>query len=197
MGRWEPNARERLGRSALELFLERGYESTTAAEIAERAGLAKSTFFRHFADKREVLFGGQDRLNRLFIDAVTGVPDSATPLDAVAAALDAVAAAFGPEQRAFVRQRHAVISGNSDLRERELLKLAALTAVMADTLRERGVPDPAASLAAELGSLAFRNAHARWIDPANQQDFPDLARQELNELKAATATLDQAPGTAR
>jgi AcrR family transcriptional regulator len=190
MGRWEPNARERLARSALELFLERGYESTTAAEIAERAGLAKSTFFRHFADKREVLFGGQDALNHLFGDAITGAPGSATPIDAVGAALDAAATIFSPERRTWVQQRQAVIAGNSDLRERELLKGAALTAVMADALRKRGVTDPAASLAAELGSLAFRNAHARWTDPAIQRDFADIARQELDGLRAATAALD-------
>jgi AcrR family transcriptional regulator len=190
MGRWEPNARERLASSALELFLERGYESTTAAEIAERAGLAKSTFFRHFTDKREVLFGGQDVLNHLFGDAITGAPDSATPIDAVGAALDAAATIFRPERRAWVQQRQAVIAGNSDLRERELLKRATLAAAMADALRKRGVTDPTASLAAELASLAFRNAHTLWVGPTNQRDFADIAHQELHALRAATAELD-------
>src|SRR5438132_10980565 len=104
MGRWEPNARERLQRSALELFLQQGYESTTVAEIAERAGLTKSTFFRHFADKQEVLFWGQDALIRLFVDAITSAPGSATPIDAVVAALDAAATVFRPERRAWAQQ---------------------------------------------------------------------------------------------
>ncbi|SEH00384.1 DNA-binding transcriptional regulator, AcrR family [Nonomuraea solani] len=193
MGRWEPNARERLERSALELFLQQGYESTTAAEIAERAGLAKSTFFRHFTDKREVLFGGQEALNRLFADAITGAPGSATPLDAIRAALESAVRIFSPERHVWVRQRKVVITGNSDLLERELLKLASLTAAMADALRKRGVTDPTASLAAELGRLAFHNAYARWADPANQRDYLEIAHQELDELRAATAALGQEP----
>jgi AcrR family transcriptional regulator len=190
MGRWEPNARERLQRSALELFLQQGYERTTAAEIAERAGLTKSTFFRHFTDKQEVLFWGQDALIRLFVDAITGAPGSVTPIDALGAALDAAATVFRPERRAWAQQRQSVIADNSDLRERELLKRAALAEAMADALRKRGVTDPTASLAAEFGSLAFRNAFARWVDPANQRDFADVAHQELDGLRAATAALD-------
>ncbi|MFB4269207.1 TetR/AcrR family transcriptional regulator [Nonomuraea sp. GTA35] len=189
MGRWEPNARERLERAALELFVERGYDSTTAAEIAERAGLAKSSFFRHFTDKREVLFGGQDVLNRLFADAIAGAPDGATPIQALGAALEAMADVFTADRHAWAHQRQAIVTSHDDLRERELLKLAALSGRMADALRERGVPDPAASLAAELGCLAFRNAYARWADPANEQGFADLARRELDDLRAATATL--------
>lgn len=189
MGRWEPNARGRLERSALELFVERGYESTTVAEIAERAGLAKSTFFRHFTHKREVLFGGRDAMSHLIAGAISGTPDSATPIAAVGAALDAMAAGFPQERRPWVRQRQMVIAGNSDLRERELLKRAALAEAMADALRERGVPDPTASLAAELGTLALRNALDRWADPADRQDFADVARQELDGLRAATAAL--------
>ena len=126
MSRWEPNARERLVRAALELFLARGYDSVTVAEIAERAGLTKSAFFRHFTDKQEVLFWGQDALIRLVVDAITGAPGSATPIDAVVAALDAAATVFRPERRAWAQQRQAVIAGNSDLRERELLKRATL-----------------------------------------------------------------------
>ncbi|MGW4792841.1 TetR/AcrR family transcriptional regulator [Nonomuraea sp. NPDC004297] len=189
MGRWQPNARERLEHAALELFVERGYESTTAAEIAERAGLAKSTFFRHFTDKREVLFGGQDALNGLFADAIAGAPAGATPVEALGAALAAMVEIFVAERHAWAHRRQAVVMGNSDLRERELLKLAALTEAMADALRRRGVPDPAASLAAELGCLAFRNAYTRWADPANDRHFADVARQELDDLMAATATL--------
>ncbi|HEX3790996.1 MAG TPA: helix-turn-helix domain-containing protein [Pseudonocardiaceae bacterium] len=189
MGRWEPNARHRLSLSALELFVQQGYESTTVAEIAERAGLTKSTFFRHFTDKREVLFGS-DELSRLLSDAITGAPDSATPIAAVAAALDATAVVFDPQRRPWAQQRQLVIAGNSELRERELLKGATLAAVMADALHGRGVPDPTASLAAELAGLALRGALARWVDPANAREFTDLAGEELAGLRAASLALD-------
>jgi AcrR family transcriptional regulator len=188
MGRWEPNARDRLSLAALELFVQQGYEATTVAEIAERAGLTKSTFFRHFADKREVLFG-RDELGRLLADAITGAPGQATPIDAVAAALNAAATVFTPERREWVQQRQAVITANSELRERELLKSAATSEAMADALRERGVTDPTASLAAEFGNLAFRNTFLRWTDPANQQDFTSVAAEELDKLRAARSAL--------
>jgi AcrR family transcriptional regulator len=190
MARWEPNARERLQNSALDLFLEQGYEGTTATQIAERAGLAKSTFFRHFTDKREVLFGGQDLLHDLFVDAIAAAPAGATPLGAVGAALAAAATAFGPDRRTWARRRQTVVERNSELRERELLKLAGLTTATAGALRARGVPDLAAELAAEVGGLAFRQGFASWVDPANEQDFADLTAARLKELTAALATLD-------
>ena len=189
MARWEPNARDRLAKAALELFSEQGYDTTTVIEIAERAGLTKKTFFRHFADKREVLFFGQENLLHLFTQSVAGAPVSATPIETIAAALDALDPVFGQERRAWVQQRQAVLASNSDLQERELLKLARLTAAVADALRERGVADPTAGLAAELGILAFRTAFTRWVDPANAKTFAELGRQTLDELTAATASL--------
>src|SRR6202035_2298884 len=89
MGRWEPNARGRLEQAALELYLERGFEQTTVAEIAKRAGLTERTFFRHFADKREVLFSGAGALEELLVSAVAGAPESSAPMAAVAAGLEA------------------------------------------------------------------------------------------------------------
>ncbi|OXM62743.1 TetR/AcrR family transcriptional regulator [Amycolatopsis vastitatis] len=189
MSRWEPNTRVRLLDAALDLFGGRGYDSVTVAEIAERAGLTKRTFFRHFTDKREVLFAGQEALSRIFAEAITAVPASASPMEAVAAALAAAAAPFGPQRRERAKQVQAVVAGHSDLRERELLKHATLTAAMAGALRERGVPAPAASLAAEIGGLAFTTGFARWIEPGNEREFAELAREALDELVAATATL--------
>ena len=184
MSRWEPDARSRLERASLELFVERGYDNTTVAEIAERAGLTKRTFFRHFADKREVLFGGQAMLSRLFIDAIVG--SSASALDAVGAALRAIAPMFGPERIEFARWRQTIIAEHPDLQERELLKASALTAAMIDGFRERGLTDLAAHVAAELGQIAFRTSFARWVDPANERDFADVAQETLDELKTAT-----------
>src|ERR1700756_3155598 len=131
MGRWEPNARERLVRAAVDLFSEQGYDATTVNEIAERAGgLTKTTFFRHFPDKREVLFAGQEVHSRLLADGVAAAPDSATPLEAVAAALDALTASFTAEQREFGPRLLMVIAGNPELQERATFKHAALAAAL-------------------------------------------------------------------
>ena len=189
MSRWEPNARERLERASLELFAERGYDAATVAEIAERAGLTKRTFFRHFADKREVLFGGQEILCRLLVDGIIGADDSATALGMIAAALNAVAPMFAQERLELVRRRQAIIAAQQDLRERELLKGATLTAAMADGFRERGVPEPIASVAAELGHLAMRMTFARWAAPGNEAKFGEFIEEVLGELKTATAAL--------
>ena len=164
MGRWEPDARGRLERAALELYFDRGFDQTTVAEIAERAGLTERTFFRHFADKREVLFRGDELAQRL-TTALTGVPDSVTALDAVAAALESLSDFFD-ERRPYSEKRQAVIAGNAGLRERELIKLASLAATIGEALRQRGVTEPAASLTAEAGMAVFRVAFDRWLaDP--------------------------------
>jgi AcrR family transcriptional regulator len=188
MGRWEPDARGRLERAALELYTERGYEQTTVAEIAKRAGLTERTFFRHYADKREVLFSGAGPLQELFVSTLDDTPDTAAPIDAMAAALDAVAARFF-DRRDFARQRQAVIMAHAELQERELIKLASLSAALADTFRRRGVAEPAASLTAETGIAVFKIAFERWIDEAEQRQLPQLIRESLDTLKTvATGT---------
>ncbi len=186
MTRWEPNARGRLERAAMELYSERGFEQTTVAEIAKRAGLTERTFFRHYADKREVLFDGAGALQELLVNAVADAPVSLAPIDAVAAALQTVGALL-QERREYARQRQSVIAANAELQERELIKLASLSAALADTLRRRGVSDPAASLAGEAGIAVFKIAFERWIDERNQQDFGQLILESLGELKAVTA----------
>ncbi|MGD0686690.1 MAG: TetR family transcriptional regulator [Streptosporangiaceae bacterium] len=189
MSRWEPDARGRLERAAMELYVERGFEQATVAEIAARAGLTERTFFRHFADKREVLFAGAGHLQEFLVSTLAGIPDSAAPIDAVAAALEA-AGALLQERRDYARQRQAIIAANADLQERELIKLSALAAALAGTLRQRGVADPAASLAAEAGIAVFRIAFERWVADACQADLPLVIRESLDELKAVTAGKD-------
>jgi AcrR family transcriptional regulator len=186
MSRWEPNARGRLEQAALELYSERGFEQTTVAEIARRAGLTERTFFRHFADKREVLFWGAGALQELFVSNVASAPDSAAPIDAVAAALDAAGAVF-QERHEIARRRQAIIAANAELQERELIKLARLSAAVADTLRQRGVSDPAASLTAEAGIAVFRIAFEAWVSDTSQRDLSQHIRESLEELKAVTA----------
>jgi AcrR family transcriptional regulator len=186
MTRWEPDSRGRLEQAALALYGERGFENTTVAEIAARAGLTERTFFRYFADKREVLFSGAGTLQELLVSAVVSAPDSAAPIDVVAAALEA-AGALLQERREFARQRQTVIAANTELQERELIKLASLSAALADTLRRRGVSDTAASLTAEAGIAVFKIAFERWVDGSNQRDLPQLIRESFHELKAVTA----------
>ena len=184
--RWEPNARGRLEQAALELFGERGYDQTTVEDIATRAGLTKRTFFRHFADKREVLFGGGDEFKQLFVDSLAGAPASAAPLAAIGLTLEAVGASFR-DRREFARRRQLVIAANAELQERELVKLASVAAALADTLRERGVAEPAASIAAETAVAIFRNAFERWVAAADQRDLPDVIRESLGALQAVAA----------
>ncbi|MGH3197199.1 MAG: TetR family transcriptional regulator [Streptosporangiaceae bacterium] len=186
MGRWEPNARGRLEQAALELYVERGFEQTTVAAIANRAGLTERTFFRHFADKREVLFWGAGALQELLVSTVASAPDSAPPIAAVAAALEVAGAALqeGGER---ARRRQVVIAANPELQERELIKLASLASAMAGALRRRRVSDPAASLTAEAGIAVFKVAFGRWISDTGQRDLPRLIRESLDELKAVTA----------
>jgi AcrR family transcriptional regulator len=186
MARWEPDSRGRLEQAALALYAERGFENTTVAEIATRAGLTERTFFRHFADKREVLFPGGGALQELLVQAVAAAPDSTTPIDAVAAALQAAAPWF-QERGDYPRQRQAVIASNPELQERELIKLAALAAAIAGALRQRGVPEPAASLAAEAGIAVFKIAFDRWVSSTGQPDLTHLIQDSLDELKAVTA----------
>ena len=189
MGRWEPNARERLERAALALFTEHGYDATTVAEIADRAGLTKSTFFRHFADKREVLFGGQDMLAERFTEAIATAPPEASVIDCLAAALAAAAVAFTTERHDLAPRRRAVIAANSELQERELLKRARLAGAMASALSARGADDVTARLAAEVGVLAFSTAYARWAAPDNQRPFTEIAHEALRGLRVRAAAL--------
>jgi AcrR family transcriptional regulator len=190
MARWEPNALERLVRAAVDLFAEQGYDATTVNEIADRAGLTKTTFFRYFPDKREVLFAGQDMHARLLADAIAAVPSPATPLEAVRTALDALTAVFTDDRREFSARLRPVIAGHSELQERSALKRAKLAEAVSDALHERGVSEPTATLAAELGIRAFRDAFDQWADPANRQTLTELTRHALDELRAAAAALD-------
>jgi len=169
----------------MDLYVERGFENTTVAEIAERAGLTERTFFRHFADKREVLFSGSAALADLLAETVASAPESAAPIDAVAAALVAAGAAM-QERGEWAKQRQAVISTNAELRERELIKLALLAATLAEALRRRGVKEPDASLTAEAGIAAFKVAFERWVQQPAKRNLPRLIRESLDLLKAVT-----------
>jgi len=186
MGRWEPDARGRLMKAALELYGARGFEQTTVAEIAERAELTERTFFRHFADKREVLFAGAGALQDLLVRTVARAPAGLAPIEAAAAGIEAAGAAI-QEAGELPRQRQSIIDASAELQERELIKLASLASALADALRRRGVTEPVASLAAEAGIAVFKIAFERWIEETGEQDLPGLIRESLDELRAVTA----------
>ncbi|NHI19593.1 TetR/AcrR family transcriptional regulator [Phycicoccus endophyticus] len=188
MGRWEPAAAERLQHAALELFARQGYERTTAAEIAQSVGLSERTFFRHFADKREVLFRGQDEFEAAFLEGLAAVPADAPAMAAVAAAVRAGAAWFVDERRDHSRLRQVVIDANPPLLERERHKMAGLATSLASALRERGVTEPAATLAAESGATVFGIAFGLWIGEGEQRSLREIADSVLAELAAVTGT---------
>ncbi|PXA71716.1 TetR/AcrR family transcriptional regulator [Cryobacterium arcticum] len=186
MGRWKPDARGRLTLGALELFAERGYEQTTAAEIAERAGVTERTFFRHFPDKREVLFMGAKHLQDRVVAAITAAPASMPPIDVVGVAMES-AAELLEEDRDYARQRWAVIAATPSLRERELLKMASLSAACAEALRARGVAELPAGLAAETGVTIFKLSFERWVSDEPSGTFTECIRDALAQLKGMTA----------
>lgn len=186
MGRWAPDARGRLALAAMELYGERGFDRTTVAEIAERAGLTERTFFRHFADKREVLFWGAAELQELLVGEVDRAPASLSPIDSVIGALEATASALFEERREGARKRQAIIAANAELQERELIKMAALVSALADALHRRGVPDPTARLAAEAGIAVFKIAFERWVGDAGQQTLSLCIAEAADELKQVT-----------
>jgi AcrR family transcriptional regulator len=170
----------------MELFGERGFEQTTVAEIAARAGLTERTFFRHYSDKREVLFGGSSGFSGLLMQSIADAPAGATPIDTIAAAL-ATAGELFVDRLDHARRRQRIIDAHADLQERELIKLASLAASLAEALRQRGVGDPAARLAAEAGVAVFKVAFDRWIELSNTASLSDIIRESLDELKAVTA----------
>lgn len=186
MSRWAPNAQNRLQHAAMELYADQGFENTTVAEIAERAGLTERTFFRYFADKREVLFAGAAQLQSSLVEAMNGVPPEDPPMRAVARTFESLGPFF-EDFRAGAQLRQAVINSSPELQERELIKLASLAATLANALQERGASDTVATLASEAGVLVFRVAFDAWVQPDNTADLTHAIRDAFSQLKDVTA----------
>lgn len=199
MARWEPDAQGRLEKAAMELFCEQGYARTTVEEIAARAGLTERTFFRYFADKREVLFSGSKALEKTIVDRIASAPPQTGPLEVVAAALEAAGAEL-EELRdvSYVRARYALVAAHPEIQERELIKLAALAVAATSALQARGVAEPAASLAAEAGIVAFKIGFERWIAARRPRDLGGHIRAAFDALRAvAGAEAKPAPSRSR
>ena len=172
--------------AALVLFDEKGYDETTVADIAARAGLTRRTFFRYFPDKREVLFRGAGNLEAVFVEAVAGAPSEASPIAAVRAGLAASCGIFDG-LHPIVRIRARVVASNPELQERELIKLEHLSAAVASALEARSVDPSLAALASDLGVRVFRLAFAEWVaqdDPAGLNATIEKVFGELQVLLA-------------
>ncbi|WP_037574489.1 TetR/AcrR family transcriptional regulator [Phaeacidiphilus oryzae] len=192
MARWEGNTRGRLERAALDLFREQGYDRTTVAQIAKRANLTERSFYRWYADKREALFGGGEDLEKEFLAAIAAVPAGTPPLPALLTAFEAAPKVIRP--RAFLEERAAVIAANPPLRERELIKLAALSEALTAALVERGCDRRTARLATDAGMAVLRLATERWVAADQQGDFPALLRSGAEELLAVAITAEGGAG---
>lgn len=167
MVRWDPGTEDRLRRAALELFVEHGYDNVTVAQIAERAGITRRSYFRYFPDKREVLFAGSEQLSPAIAEAVRASAEESPP----AVALDAVrqVGALLAERFDRTAERRAVIESSPELQERERTKRAAITTSLGDALEGRGAAPEEARLVARLVTVCFEEAFERWIDTG--EDF--------------------------
>ncbi len=190
MARWEPGTAEKLQDAALELFAARGYEQTTATEIAQAVGLTERTFFRHFSDKREVLFGGQQSLIDAFLAGLDGAPATATPIELAVRALRSSAGFFDDERRAWSRKRQSVIDANPALQEREALKLVGIGRALAEALRARGADGVAAEVAAQIATMAFGIAFTQWIADDEERSFGDIAMDVVRGVGAVAGELE-------
>lgn len=188
MARWQPGARERLQEVALRLFADQGFEQTTVAEIARTAELTERTFFRHFADKREVLFAGQDDFLQLFTDPIETAPAGTAAYELITRSLAAAGEFFPDERRAFARVRASIIDAEPALKERELAKLATLKVRLGELLLRRGIADPTATLAAETGVTIFHLSFQQWISSGEERSMSEIARERLDAMAALTAT---------
>ncbi|OIJ24638.1 TetR/AcrR family transcriptional regulator [Nocardioides luteus] len=187
MARWEPDARGRMLTAALELFAEKGYDGTTAGDIAARAGVTERTFFRHFADKREVLFANPNSLDEMVVKAIAAADEQATPLEMVIGGVRAAAVGLAEARtREQAAQRSRIVEATPALQERELLKMAAMTAAAQAALAERGVGEPTAAMAAYGGVAVFQTAFSRWVSGATDLGLPECVDEAAATLRALT-----------
>jgi AcrR family transcriptional regulator len=184
MVRWEPNARERLQEAAVELFRERGYDRVTVSEIAARAGLTERTYFRYFADKREVLFAGSEVLRERLVEHVRAAPADVPTFELARDAVVAIAETLQRERtHEYARMRWALVAAHAELQERELIKLAAMGDALAAALRDRGVPESHASLAAKLAIGIFEVAFGAWASAEEPSELRTHVRSTARTLR--------------
>jgi len=190
MTRWAPDARERLERASVELFEQQGFAATTVPEITARAGLTTRTFFRHFADKREVLFAGEE-IPQFAASLIAATPPSASTSKLILSGLRVVAETRFEGRRPEVRRRREIIRSDESLRERDLHKRAALRQTIQTGLADRGVAPRTASLLAETTVTVLYVALDEWLDQHDddQRSLTDIIADTIASLRAAVADL--------
>ncbi|MDQ2815180.1 MAG: TetR/AcrR family transcriptional regulator [Actinomycetota bacterium] len=186
MARWQPDAQGRLQLAAFELFRERGYAEVTVAEIADRAGLTKRTFFNHFPDKREVLFAGAQDFEAGIVKQLTDAPDDLAPIDAAVAALTRSSLELA-QYSDYARIRRDLIASSLELQERDLIKMTSLAFAIAGALRQRHVPARTATAAAQAAVAVFSTAYGDWVDDS-AADFGALMQRALAEFRQAVGS---------
>jgi len=189
MARWEPDAQGRLLRAALELFAERGYEATTTAQIAERAGLTKTTLFRLFSDKREIVFQGQSRLVALVTRGVEESPADATASAMMSNGLRELTAAHTDEQRRTGRILDPILASNPDLNERAISKRFAITSALETALTTRQVDEWQAGVLADAGIRAYYAGYAVWVMSETSDPLIDHVLVQLTHFERAVGRL--------
>jgi AcrR family transcriptional regulator len=183
MSRWESGAGDRIAHAALELFAEQGFENTTVAQIAERAGVTRRTYFRHFADKRDVVFGDHDRLAETVAEVVAAAPAGSSVMDVLRQALEVLADSVFVDQQSRMRVLRGIVRSDVSLRERDEHKNAVIAAAGEQAFRERGFGETEARLAAGLGVLALSTALDRWIDAPDGADLRGIAVDVVDSIR--------------
>ncbi|RIJ47284.1 TetR family transcriptional regulator [Clavibacter lycopersici] len=189
MARWEPNTRGRLLHAAVELFAERGYETTTAAQIADRANVTRTTLFRHFADKREILFQGQDELVALAVDGVAAAPAGSAPFEVLRAGILPLCAVHTEDRREIRQRLVSVIPASPELRERAVFKRSAVTDALHGALADRLGNSRRAGVLADLGVRAYYDGYAAWLEAEEREALADVVGAELDAAESALVRL--------
>ena len=185
MARWEPDARGRLLQAAVELFDDRGYDATTAAQIAERAGLTKTTLFRHFADKREILFQGQDELVALAVGAVESAPPQSTPFEIARGSVRALCSIHVEGRRDIRRRLVTILPSSAELMERAVFKRSAVTEALRSALAARIGDSRRAGVLADAAIRAYYDGYAAWVASGERGSLADVVDGELDAFAAA------------
>jgi AcrR family transcriptional regulator len=185
MSRWRPDARERLQRAALELFAEQGFAATTVPEITARAGLTTRTFFRHFADKREVLYADDAEIPAVVARMMADAPPAAEPLDLIVEGLRTVAETRFEPRTAALRARRELVRSDAGLQERDLRKRAVMSEAIQAGFRSRGVEPARAALLAETCVTLINVSLTEWLDRDDDRPLHDIVLDTLATLRAA------------
>ncbi|RCG31787.1 TetR family transcriptional regulator [Sphaerisporangium album] len=185
MSRWRPDARERLQQAALDLFAEQGFAATTVPEITARAGLTTRTFFRHFADKREVLYADDAEVPAMVATMMAEAPPSAEPLALIVEGLRTVAETRFEPRKAALLARRELVRTDAGLQERDLRKRAVMSEAIREGFQARGVDPARAALLAETSVTLINVSLAEWLDAPDDRKLYDIILETLATLRSA------------